>query len=272
MASTFKTWFRRSRTTFSNKHFEAICNNINHSTFSAKNHKKWLKQLETLNCVNYSMLNPKHSAEYVCRTETYASSTARAITSYEMVRQRTRSTSSQFLTSFRFTTTTSGKVDHTVINTGRKKRITSASLRISSKRKARKEISWAFTIVSSVMQDSERPCSKWGRTEEVTWTNWRLVATGGYVRIFVGSDTMPVRHQADFKKALFTLRRLKNQEDQAYHQSGGKALVRLGGTGKILGSIPHRRHHRDDGPSTDRSGKPPNTEEYKRKRYDKKRQ
>ena len=32
---------------------------------------------------------------------------------------------------------------------------------------------------------------------------------------------------------------------------GGKALPRLGGTGKITGGIPHLRHHRDDGPSTD---------------------
>ena len=37
---------------------------------------------------------------------------------------------------------------------------------------------------------------------------------------------------------------------------GGKALPRLGGTGKIPGGIFHLRHHRDDGPSTDRSGKP----------------
>ena len=34
---------------------------------------------------------------------------------------------------------------------------------------------------------------------------------------FVGSDTMPVRHRADFKEALSTLCRLKNQEDQAYY-------------------------------------------------------
>ena len=51
----------------------------------------------------------------------------------------TRSTSSQFLTSFRFTTTTSGKVDHTVTDTGRKKGIKSITLRISSRRNARKE-------------------------------------------------------------------------------------------------------------------------------------
>ena len=35
---------------------------------------------------------------------------------------------------------------------------------------------------------------------------------------FVGTDTMPVRHRADFKEALSTLRRLENQEDQAYYQ------------------------------------------------------
>ena len=36
---------------------------------------------------------------------------------------------------------------------------------------------------------------------------------------------------------------------------GGKALPRLGGNGKIPGGIPHLRHHRDDGPSTDGSAK-----------------
>ena len=46
------------------------------------------------------MLNPKHSAKYVCRTGTSASSIARVVTSCEMIRQRTRSTSSQFLTLF----------------------------------------------------------------------------------------------------------------------------------------------------------------------------
>ena len=40
---------------------------------------------------------------------------------------------------------------------------------------------------------------------------------------------------------------------------GGKALPRLGGTGKITGGIPHLRHHRDDGPSTDEAVKPAKT-------------
>ena len=36
---------------------------------------------------------------------------------------------------------------------------------------------------------------------------------------FVGSDTMPIRHGADFKEALSTLRRLKHEEDQVYYQN-----------------------------------------------------
>ena len=36
---------------------------------------------------------------------------------------------------------------------------------------------------------------------------------------FVGSDTMPVRHRPDFKKALSTLHRLKKAEDKAYNQN-----------------------------------------------------
>ena len=37
---------------------------------------------------------------------------------------------------------------------------------------------------------------------------------------------------------------------------GGKALPRLGGTGKIPGGILHLRHHHDDGLDTDRTEKP----------------
>ena len=36
---------------------------------------------------------------------------------------------------------------------------------------------------------------------------------------FVGSDTMPVRHRPDFKKALSTLHRLKKAEDKACYQN-----------------------------------------------------
>ena len=54
---------------------------------------------------------------------------------------------------------------------------------------------------------------------------------------FVGSDTMPVRHRVDLKEALSTLRRLKNQEDQAYYQNWWQNSSRLGGTGKIPGRM-----------------------------------
>ena len=62
----------------------------------------------------------------------------------------------------------------------------------------------------------------------------------------VGSDAMPVRHRADFKQVLSTLRQLKHQQDTV-HQQRWKSYSHLGGTGKS---------HHEDGPSTDWSGKP----------------
>ena len=54
-------------------------------------------------------------------------------------RQRTRSTSSQFLTSSLFRTFTTGQVDHTVTDTERKKVIKNITLRINSERSARND-------------------------------------------------------------------------------------------------------------------------------------
>ena len=67
---------------------------------------------------------------------------------------------------------------------------------------------------------------------------------------------MPIRHRPDFKEALSTFRRLKNKKIKLITKIGGKALPRLGGNGKILGGIPHLRHHSDDGPSTDGAVEP----------------
>ena len=75
-----------------------------------------------------------------------------------------------------------------------------------------------------------------GRTEEVILEMDRLanedhthIATEEEINVyrgnwwirsnFVGSDTMPVRHRPDFKKALSTLHRLKKAEDEAYYQN-----------------------------------------------------
>ena len=70
---------------------------------------------------------------------TLASSTARAGTSYEMIRQRTRSTSSPFLISSLSRTFTSGRADHTVTGTERKKVIENTTLQINSKRSVGKK-------------------------------------------------------------------------------------------------------------------------------------
>ena len=82
------------------------------------------------------MLNPKHGAKHASRTGTLASSIARADTSYEMIRQRARSTSSQFLISSLSRTLTSGRAGHTVIGTGRKKVLENTILQINSNRSA----------------------------------------------------------------------------------------------------------------------------------------
>ena len=73
---------------------------------------------------------------------------------------------------------------------------------------------------------------------------------------FVGSDTMPVRHRADFKEALSTLRRLKNQEDQAYYQNWWQSSSSSWWNWQDSWWHSLSEYHRDDGPSTDRSVKP----------------
>ena len=79
-------------------------------------------------------------------------------------------------------------------------------------------------------------------THRITEDEIRVYRNNWWIRSNkVSSDTMPVRHRADFKEALSTLRRLKNQEDQAYYQKWQSSSS---------------EYHRDDGPSTDRSGKP----------------
>ena len=166
MTPTFKVWFRRSRITFIDMHFKVIFNNIDNSILSARNQKTWLKQLETLNCVNFSISNPKHSAKYVCRTGTSASSTARAGTSCKTERRSTSNSSSTLSISSRFPITTSWMDDPTGTVTGRSHGITNTSSRIRSRRNARRSISWVFTTGSYVMRSSAG-----------IWLNWVAVKT-----------------------------------------------------------------------------------------------
>ena len=66
----------------------------------------------------------------------------------------------------------------------------------------------------------------------------------------VGSDTMPVRHRADFKQALSTLRQLKHQEDTA-HQQRWKSYSSSWWNWQESWWYSFYEHHHEDGPSTD---------------------
>ena len=207
--------------------------------FSKKSQDVIIKQLETLNCANYSMLSQKHNAKHAWRIGTLTLSTARAVTSYEMIRQRTRDDTTEnkkyiksVLDLFTIPNFTSGRTDHTVTDTERKNVIKNTTLQINSKKSVRNDNSLAFTICLFVIHGSEKSCRNWVALKKCSarWTNLRTRATptllqkkkrnvyrsNWWIRSnFVGSDTMLARHRADFKEALSTLRRLKNAEDQA---------------------------------------------------------
>ena len=70
----------------------------------------------------------------------------------------------------------------------------------------------------------------------------------------VSSDTMSVRHRADFKQVLTTLRQLKNKEDTAYYQKWQSSSSSWWDWQESWWHS-SSEHHRDDGPSTDKSGK-----------------
>ena len=59
IVSTFKIWFRRSRTTLSDKHFRVIFKNIEHSTFSAKHRRTRSKPLENTELCEIVGADPK---------------------------------------------------------------------------------------------------------------------------------------------------------------------------------------------------------------------
>ena len=73
---------------------------------------------------------------------------------------------------------------------------------------------------------------------------------------------MPIRHRPDFKEALSTLRRLKNQEDQAYCQNWWQSSSSSWWQWQDSWWIPHLRHHRDDALNTDGAGEPAKISEW----------
>ena len=66
----------------------------------------------------------------------------------------------------------------------------------------------------------------------------------------VGSDTMPVRHRADFKQVLSTLRQLKHQEDTAYYQKWQSSSSSWWNWPESWWHDSYEHHH-EDGPSPD---------------------
>ena len=207
------------------------------------------------------------SAKYVCRIGTSASSTARAGTSCEMERKRTRNSSSTLSVSSRFTITTSRKGDPTGTFTGRSRGITSTSLKKKCEKrhflgihdrfirdeKFRKNM---IDIGRNEEMSRDGQIGERRHTHRITEEEISVYRNNWWIRSnIVSSDAMPVSHRADFKQVLTTLRRLKNQEDQAYYQQWQSSSSFLWDW-QDSSWYSSSEHHRDDGPSTDRSGKP----------------
>ena len=133
-----------------------IFNNIEHSILSAKNQKMRLQLLGTLNYARLSTWSRNHNAEHACRIGTLASSAARVDTSYEMIQQKTRSTSRPCWISSLSRTFTSGRAGHTVTDTGRKKVAKNSTQQNNFKRGVERNNTKTFTIDLSVTRGSER--------------------------------------------------------------------------------------------------------------------
>ena len=96
-------------------------------------------------------------------------------------------------------------------------------------------------------------------THRITEEEIKVYRNNWWIRSnIVSSDTLPVRHRADFKQALTTLRQLKNQEDTAYDQ---KWQSSSSSWWNWQDSWWHSssEHHRDDGPNSDAAGEPAKT-------------
>ena len=110
---------------------------------------------------------------------------------------------------------------------GRSQGTTSTSSRTRSRRNARRRISWVSTTGSSATRNSARIClmSVALKNYVVKWTNWQLV---------------PIRCQQDIE--LTSSKHCQpcgssNTKKIQLISNDGKAIPRLGGTGKNLGGI-----------------------------------
>ena len=222
MASTFKTWFRRSRTTLSDEHFKVIFNNIDHSTISAKNHKTWLEAAE--------------STELCERLDVELKAQCKACLAY-WDPGIVYCTCGHFL---RDDTTENKKYIKSVLDLFSIPNFYIRKGRPHGHRYGKKEGDQEYHTANQL----QKKCKKrqflsihdrfirdtWfrktmlelGRTEEViremdklanedhthiaTEQELNVYRSNWWIRSnFVGSDTMPIRHRPDFKEALSTL-------------------------------------------------------------------
>ena len=152
-----------------------------------------------------------------------------------MIQQKTRSISSPCWISSLSRTSTSGKAGHTVTGTGRKKVAKNSTRQNNFKRCRKKQYE---NIHDRFIRDTwfRKTMIELGRSGEVILERDRLanedhshIATEEEIDVYRGnwwirsnlvdSDTMPIRHRPDFKKALSTLHRLKKAEDKAYYEN-----------------------------------------------------
>ena len=153
-----------------------------------------------------------------------------------MIQQKTRSISRPCWISSISRTSTSGRAGHTVTGTGRKKVAKNSTRQNNFKRGV--ERNNTKNIHDRFIRDTlfRKTMIELGRSEEVIFEMDRLAsedhshtATEEEIDVYrgnwwirsnlVNSDTMPIRHRPDFKKALSTLHRLKRTEDKAHYEN-----------------------------------------------------
>ena len=207
MASTFEIWFRRSRTTLQRQALQSDLQQHRQFNPFSKESQDVIKAAGNTELCELLDVEPKALCKaclsywdvgIVCCTCGH-------FLRDDMTENKTYIKSVLDLFSILHCYIRKGR--STVTATGRKV-IKNITLRINSKRSVRNDNSWAFTIGSSVMHDSERPWSNWVALKKwfARWTNWRTrithtmlqkknsmytVAIGGYVRILLVPTRCP---------------------------------------------------------------------------------
>ena len=272
---TFENWFRKSRTIRIDMLFNETYNRVNHLIPSVKNQNKRFMKLETSNCVNYSIRNPKRSAKCDKHTGTLASSTARAGHFLRKGREENKK--------FVQYTMDLLSIPNYYIKKGRPhghrygKKPGDKEYYIAHQLKKKCKKKYFQGIHDRCVRDDKfrRNMIEIGRTEDLCRQmddladedhthhltpqemdndkrNWWIRSNK------IGSDTMPIQHRSDFKQALSTLRQLKEKEEEAQrNQRWTQSSSSSWWSWQESWWTPYSyESHHGDVPSTDWSGQP----------------